>query len=1453
MTDTPDNLSDTSGDITDMDAEPDSDVEQDLDQMLGTWLGELETMTKSIDGSSFGEASAAPSTYNPPPMPSMNSLDNFSFSAFQLAQDQDVDLDALLGDLCQMELDLQKKIDDSNAKGPSKSAAPAPAPAPAPSTKIPDNSDLPPPPPPTEGFGGDEEPLPPPPPMDNDMPLPPPPADFPAPPPTSGEVEEGTTPVSPTPTLTPTAGPPESPMTPTTPIAQTVQHTSPDAAPVVGGVHHHSQPPAPLNLQGTANGVANGSRAPYGPAFTITASSPSPSQSPMSPSGYSMFGVPPDQLTQSVRVKLKDLESQLQQDPNLSEEEKVAKLKSEKIKIALEKLKKARVQKLIVRVYMEDGSSKTMFVDETMRARQVCHMLVEKNHLDERPDWAIIEQIPELFMERALEDHEHLVTDVMLNWKRETTNRILFKERRDKYAIFKNPQNFLLSQHASEVATQFAEKSKQSLIEEFFNAGNRIPEIEGPLYLKQEGKKSWKKHYFVLRGSGLYYCPKGKSKSSKDIVCLVQFEHVCVYNGVGWKKKYKAPTDHCFAIKHPQIQQKSKYIKYLCAEDYRTCQRWIAGIRLAKYNNILLDNFNDTQREMTEYASSAESMSQSSSLTDTASLSSMQSSSSSQSSGSLPTTHGSSPSNSITANMNAAPLVLPHMTAQYRKSSMGNMFSNAWKRGQEAETHHALHRDRYSTRSSSLPSGKILNEEPLDNRPLLSSQTKASSGHTVDDSDVQKALLDLENEITGQPPNNPVTPQPPPPTQQASSSRLPLDASSPQSSHTDNSNNSHAITRVQVVALHNNAVSVTVSDSSSTSPVTTSSCSTTSSTTVTDEPIWQCQAPMRSSMRRSSDTQLGSRTQGIMSGRQRGGSLASACVKRVQFKEDLEEKIPDSSPDYESEHDYSSPPSSPLQHLPSPKPSASKPILNHSACLSPHDSLAPQHASRSPSPPPLSFFTQSMAQTPSTTDSHPSYPQQLGAHTQAKDYHPYTHTVTATRAQQDGLVYGRPITYTGAVSNMQSQDIALKQQKLMELQQQQQELQQELQHQKLQLQRQLQHQQEQLQQQQQHRQQQIQRHVSFERTHQQLPHQQQQQQQMQQMHRQLSVDRVQQQQHQQQMSRQVSYDRSQQEQQQMQRQTSSERSMQPGQNLRQANPVFLNELNNALKPRQAPPPPANRQTASAHFSQKQYPPHSQSNQSPPHPQSSQPPTSHYHQSPVSQSSQHHQYQSQASYPPTAHQQVQQTHSQPMTQPKPQPHPHSQLQQAYSQPHSPKHQSYHQQPPSHPHVSVRDKPPPSPKPTHANKIPPPMSPKPMSPRPSMNSRPEIPRPIMSPKPGVHSDRPLPSSPKPSPKPLPKPMAKPMHVNNMLPPGSPLSPSSFSQPMSPGSSISSSSSPSPSPSTAFRLPPFPASNNAPPQKSSRPPPPPKRSETTRLSTVGSPTKTKKVPPPPPQRTT
>lgn len=66
-----------------------------------------------------------------------------------------------------------------------------------------------------------------------------------------------------------------------------------------------------------------------------------------------------------------------------------------------------------------------------------------------------------------------------------------------------------------------------------------------------------------------------------------------VYYGVGWRKKYKAPTDFCFAVKHPRLQQpkSTKYIKFLCAEDNASLERWMVGIRVAKYGRQLMENY----------------------------------------------------------------------------------------------------------------------------------------------------------------------------------------------------------------------------------------------------------------------------------------------------------------------------------------------------------------------------------------------------------------------------------------------------------------------------------------------------------------------------------------------------------------------------------------------------------------------------------------------------------------------------------------------------------------------------------------------------------------------------------------------------------------------------------------------------------------------------------------------
>ena len=121
------------------------------------------------------------------------------------------------------------------------------------------------------------------------------------------------------------------------------------------------------------------------------------------------------------------------------------------------------------------------------------------------------------------EDHELLVENLMM-WTRDSKNKLLFLERPDKTELFQSPENFLLSQ-SDRSNSDFDDHARAMLLEEFFSStGVGVPEVEGPLFLKADSKKGWKKHHFVLRASGLYYWPKEKAKSSRDLVCLATFD-----------------------------------------------------------------------------------------------------------------------------------------------------------------------------------------------------------------------------------------------------------------------------------------------------------------------------------------------------------------------------------------------------------------------------------------------------------------------------------------------------------------------------------------------------------------------------------------------------------------------------------------------------------------------------------------------------------------------------------------------------------------------------------------------------------------------------------------------------------------------------------------------------------------------------------------------------------------
>ncbi|NXD83251.1 RAPH1 protein, partial [Halcyon senegalensis] len=441
------------------------------------------------------------------------------------------------------------------------------------------------------------------------------------------------------------------------------------------------------------------------------------SRSSITSAASSMDSLDIDKVTRPQEL---DLTSQGQP---ITEEEQAAKLKAEKIRVALEKIKEAQVKKLVIRVHMSDDSSKTMMVDERQTVRQVLDNLMDKSHCGYSLDWSLVETISELQMERIFEDHENLVEN-LLNWTRDSQNKLMFVERIEKYALFKNPQNYLLGKKET---SEMADRNKEVLLEECFCGSSvTVPEIEGVLWLKEDGKKSWKKRYFLLRASGIYYVPKGKAKVSRDLVCFLQLDHVSVYYGQDYRNKYKAPTDYCLVLKHPQIQKKSQYIKYLCCDDVRTLHQWINGIRIAKYGKQLYMNYQEALKR-TESAYDWTSLSSSSIK-------------SGSSSSSLPESQSNHSNQSDSGVSDTQPA--GHVRSQ---SIVSSMFSEAWKRGTQLEE---------SSKARMESAGRPF----ISVAPPVSPQTKAPAA--------QQPLLPPPPSGKPQilvPPNGVMPPPPPPP------------------------------------------------------------------------------------------------------------------------------------------------------------------------------------------------------------------------------------------------------------------------------------------------------------------------------------------------------------------------------------------------------------------------------------------------------------------------------------------------------------------------------------------------------------------------------------------------------------------------------------------------------------------------------------------------------------------
>ncbi|KAG9349215.1 hypothetical protein JZ751_027658 [Albula glossodonta] len=211
------------------------------------------------------------------------------------------------------------------------------------------------------------------------------------------------------------------------------------------------------------------------------------------------------------------------------------------------------LQKRVIKVYSEDNTSRAIEVPSDITAQDICQLFILKNHCIDDHSWTLFEQLSHLGIERTIEDHES-VMEVQSGLGMDANSRLCFRKNYAKYEFFRKPLDFFPENMVS-VGSEASEMIDHSQLIQMFLNSNMCPEIHGYLHAKEQGKKFWKKSYFVLRRSGLYVSNKGESKEPRHLQFIAED------------------------------------LRLLCAEEeqIRTC--WVTAMRLFKYGMQLYQNF----------------------------------------------------------------------------------------------------------------------------------------------------------------------------------------------------------------------------------------------------------------------------------------------------------------------------------------------------------------------------------------------------------------------------------------------------------------------------------------------------------------------------------------------------------------------------------------------------------------------------------------------------------------------------------------------------------------------------------------------------------------------------------------------------------------------------------------------------------------------------------------------
>lgn len=77
-----------------------------------------------------------------------------------------------------------------------------------------------------------------------------------------------------------------------------------------------------------------------------------------------------------------------------------AEIKAQKIREALEKMKEAKMKKIYVKIFLEDGLTKGLLIDERWTVAETMRQLADKLGIILTMDYAIVEEYPDLLISK---------------------------------------------------------------------------------------------------------------------------------------------------------------------------------------------------------------------------------------------------------------------------------------------------------------------------------------------------------------------------------------------------------------------------------------------------------------------------------------------------------------------------------------------------------------------------------------------------------------------------------------------------------------------------------------------------------------------------------------------------------------------------------------------------------------------------------------------------------------------------------------------------------------------------------------------------------------------------------------------------------------------------------------------------------------------------------------------